>query len=66
MAVEWRAWLKYLRRYSFTLAFLALFLAWMWLRPDAPAQVYQLDGETMGTRYSVLVLSSGCTALTVN
>jgi len=47
--------LKYLRRYSFTLAFLALFLAWMWLRPDAPAQVYQLDGETMGTRYSVLV-----------
>lgn len=47
--------MKYLRRYSFTLAFLALFLAWMWLRPDAPGQVYQLNGETMGTRYSILV-----------
>jgi len=49
--------LKYLRRYSFTLAFLALFFAWVWLRPDSPAQVYQLDGETMGTRYSILVTS---------
>lgn len=50
-----RAWLKYLRRYSFTLAFLALFLTWMWLRPDEPGQVYQLDGQTMGTSYSILV-----------
>lgn len=47
--------MKYLRRYSFTLAFLALFLAWMWLRPDTPSQVYQVSGDTMGTRYSVLV-----------
>lgn len=47
--------MKYLRRYSFTLAFLALFLSWMWLRPDEPGQVYQLSGETMGTRYSILV-----------
>lgn len=47
--------MKYLRRYSFTLAFLALFLTWMWLRPDEPGQVYQLDGQTMGTRYSILV-----------
>ena len=49
--------MKYLRRYSFTLAFLALFFAWVWLRPDSPTQVYQLDGETMGTRYSILVTS---------
>lgn len=47
--------MKYLRRYSFTLAFLALFLTWMWLRPEDAGQVYQLSGDTMGTRYSVLV-----------
>ncbi|MBC53615.1 MAG: hypothetical protein CMQ34_07225 [Gammaproteobacteria bacterium] len=47
--------MKYLRRYSFTLAFLALFLSWMWLRPEGPGQVYQLDGQTMGTWYRVLV-----------
>lgn len=47
--------MKYLRRYSYTLAFLTIFLAWMWLRPDAPAQVYQLTGNTMGTSYSVLI-----------
>lgn len=54
-AEDGRACLKYLRRYSFTLAFLTLFLAWMWLRPEQPGQVYQLNGETMGTWYSVLV-----------
>jgi len=47
--------LKYLRRFSFTLAFMGLFLAWLWLGPESPAEVYQLDGNTMGTRYSVLV-----------
>ncbi|MEX2335477.1 MAG: FAD:protein FMN transferase, partial [Pseudohongiella sp.] len=36
-------------------AFLALFLAWMWLRPEATDQVYQLSGNTMGTGYTVLV-----------
>ena len=47
--------MKYLRRFSFTLAFLGLFLAWVWLRPEGPGQVYQLSGDTMGTRYRVLV-----------
>jgi FAD:protein FMN transferase len=45
----------WLGRYSYTLAFLVLFFLWLWLRPEAPAQVYQLDGSTMGTRYQVLI-----------
>lgn len=47
--------MKYLRRYSFTLAFLALFIAWMWLRPEPTDQVYQLGGNTMGTWYTISV-----------
>ena len=46
---------KYLGRYSFTLGFLLLFFAWMWLRPDSAPQVYQLSGSTMGTSYQILV-----------
>lgn len=42
-----------IRRFRYTLIFLALFLAWVWLRPDPEPTVYQLQGETMGTTYSV-------------
>lgn len=45
----------WLGRFSYTLAFLVLFFLWLWLRPEAPAQVYQLDGATMGTRYQILI-----------
>lgn len=42
-----------IRRYRYTLTFLALFLAWLWLRPDPEPTVYQLQGQTMGTTYSI-------------
>lgn len=42
-----------IRRFRYTLIFLGLFLAWVWLRPDSEPTVYQLQGQTMGTTYSV-------------
>jgi len=44
---------KYLKRFRYTLTFLAIFLAWMLLRPDPTPQLYQLTGTTMGTTYRV-------------
>ncbi len=45
--------MKVLKRFSYTLTFLAVFFAWMWLRPDPPAQTYQMVGTTMGTTYRI-------------
>ncbi len=45
--------MKQLRRFRYTLTFLLLFLAWTWLRPEPDQEVYQLQGQTMGTTYSV-------------
>ena len=45
-------WFKRLR---YTLTFLALFLLWMWLRPEPSAPVQRLQGQTMGTTYQILV-----------
>lgn len=42
-----------IRRFRYTLTFLALFLAWVWLRPDPEPAVYRLQGQTMGTTYSL-------------
>ncbi len=50
--------MKYLRRYQYTLIFLAVFFAWVMLRPEASApegQLYQLTGTTMGTTYRILL-----------
>lgn len=50
--------MKYLRRYQYTLIFLALFFAWVLLRPEASTpegQLYQLTGSTMGTTYRILL-----------
>lgn len=45
----------FIKRMRYTLIFLALYFIWVWLRPDAPVQVYQLNGATMGTQYQILV-----------
>ncbi|MGM0633944.1 MAG: FAD:protein FMN transferase, partial [Pseudomonadota bacterium] len=45
--------MKLLKRFRYTLIFLILFLAWTWLGPDADREVYQLQGQTMGTTYSI-------------
>lgn len=45
--------MKYLQRFRYTLTFLALFFAWVLLRPDPPPATYQLDGWTMGTTYRI-------------
>lgn len=42
-----------LSRFRYTLVFLGVFLAWIWLRPDPEPTVYQLQGRTMGTTYSI-------------
>ncbi|MEX1197036.1 MAG: FAD:protein FMN transferase [Pseudohongiellaceae bacterium] len=42
-----------IRRFRYTLTFLALFLGWLWLRPEPGPAVYQLQGQTMGTTYSI-------------
>lgn len=45
--------MKYLKRFRYTLAFLAIFFAWVLLRPDPQPQLYQLTGMTMGTSYRI-------------
>lgn len=47
--------LALIRRMRYTLIFLLLYLLWVWLRPDAAPQVYQLNGATMGTQYQILI-----------
>jgi FAD:protein FMN transferase len=47
--------LSWLKRLRYTLTFVGLFLLWLWLRPEAPAQIYRLDGQTMGTTYQILI-----------
>jgi FAD:protein FMN transferase len=47
---------KFFSRYFFTIVFLAIFTAWMLLKPPSPEQVYLLDGATMGTSYRILVV----------
>lgn len=47
--------LQWIKRLRYTLMFLALFFLWVLLRPEPPAQIYQLNGATMGTQYQVLV-----------
>lgn len=47
--------LTLIKRMRYTLLFLLLYMLWVWLRPEAGPQVYQLDGATMGTRYQILV-----------
>jgi len=45
--------MRYLQRFRYTLTFLALFFAWMLLRPEPTPSTYQLDGRTMGTSYRI-------------
>lgn len=45
----------WLKRVRYTLTFLALFLLWLWLRPEPPAQIQMLQGQTMGTTYQILI-----------
>lgn len=47
--------LQWIKRLRYTLIFLALFFLWVMVRPEPPAQIYQLNGATMGTQYQVLV-----------
>lgn len=42
-----------IRRFRYTLTFLAVFLLGMWLWPEPPATLYELQGQTMGTTYSI-------------
>lgn len=47
---------RFVSRFQFTLLLLGILVVWIWLRPapEAP-DIYQLDGNTMGTSYRVLV-----------
>lgn len=47
--------LYWLKRLRYTLTFLILFVLWLWLRPEPPAQIQMLQGQTMGTTYQILV-----------
>ncbi len=49
--------LGWLRRFRYTLILLALFGAWIVLRPDGDAPLYELAGNTMGTGYRVQLAS---------
>lgn len=47
--------LYWLKRVRYTLAFLTVFLLWLYLRPEPLAPVQMLQGQTMGTTYQILV-----------
>lgn len=47
--------LEWVKRLRYTLIFLALYFLWVLVRPEPLAQVYQLNGATMGTQYQILV-----------
>jgi thiamine biosynthesis lipoprotein len=47
--------LQWIKRLRYTLIFLALYFLWVMVRPEPAAQIYQLDGATMGTQYRILV-----------
>lgn len=47
--------LALIKRMRYTLLFLLIYFIWLWMRPDAAPQIYQLNGATMGTKYQILV-----------
>lgn len=47
--------LQWIKRLRYTLIFLALYFLWVMIRPEPIAQIYQLNGATMGTTYQILV-----------
>lgn len=47
--------LYWIKRVRYTLIFLTVFLLWLYLRPEPPAQIQMLQGQTMGTTYQILV-----------